>query len=65
MNHKWVADDVQPNPDSYRNYSCDRCGSGPVRIPVMESKRQITKRAKAKGIEPECKNQQLKVLLQS
>lgn len=64
MIHKWVADDFQPNPDLFRNYSCKKCGSGPVRIEVLSSKKGITQKAKRQGIDPDCKDQQVKSVME-
>lgn len=65
MIHRWTADEHQPNPDVYRNFSCQKCGAGPVRIEVMTSKKGITQKAKRQGIEPDCKDQQVKSVMES
>lgn len=63
--HRWVADDRQPDPDMFRNYSCKKCGAGPVRLEVLEPKNGITRRAKRLGIEPDCNDQQVKEVMSS
>lgn len=65
MNHRWMADESQPNPDMFRNYSCQKCGAGPVRLQVLESKKGITQRAKRLGIDPDCKTQQVREVMNS
>ncbi len=65
MNHRWEQADEQPNPDVFRHYICKRCGAGPIRIEVMASKSGIVRLAKKAGIEPNCKHQQTKDVLES
>lgn len=51
MNHTW---ELQKREAGQKVYICSKCGTGPVRIPEMTQKGNITKTAKKQGIDPNC-----------
>lgn len=57
MNHAW---ELQKREAGQKVYVCSRCGTGPVRIPEMSLKGNITQTAKKQGIDPDCKMELVK-----
>lgn len=52
MNHLWI---LQKREAGQKVYACSRCDAGPVRIPEMSGKANITQTGKRQGIDPDCK----------
>jgi len=62
-NHKWELSGRQIN-DRYRQYTCARCGKGPVVKDVLSDK-TITALAKKAGILPNCNEEICKNIQES
>jgi hypothetical protein len=60
MNHRW---ELHRDHGQTRAFVCKECGAGPVYIHFLDSKSKVTKVAKETGIEPDCKNQQVKEIM--
>jgi hypothetical protein len=51
LNHAW---ELQKRENGQKVYSCSRCGAGPVRIPELSGKVNITQTGKKQGIDANC-----------